>query len=185
MGIFESKPKEILNDEDFKNFITQTYVRPAYINDISDTLLWRQRWRRIGNYLLILSQITAICASILAFSESYFKIGYLSFISGCVSLLSIFFGQRADFSYKESEKRTNEANVILKSLSLKTVQDIIGDEIGGQSGTQSGTQSDKQSGIQSADNINTNSKEEINKPIDEATNKINKEENNEIIIDVK
>jgi hypothetical protein len=128
MGIFASK---ILyeNEKDLKKYIFDNFIRPAYIQDIQDTLEWRYKWRKIGDYLIVISQLLTILAAILAFSDSYFQIKYLAFISGCLSLLAVFSSQRSDSAYKASETCTKETNIILKDFGMHLIPNIINDDI--------------------------------------------------------
>lgn len=122
-----TRNKEFATEEELKNYITEEYVRPTYVSDIKNVLIWRKRWEQIGNILLFVSHISTFMAAVLSFSEFYFDVKYLSFAAGCVSLISVFLSKYSDFSFNRSSKLTNDANEILKSLGLNLIQNISDD----------------------------------------------------------
>lgn len=108
-----------------RQYIIKDVLQPAYITDIKDIMKARFIWRKFANLLLIISKFTVLLGAVFAFSQTYFQVYYLSFISGIISLFGVLVAQLADFFYKESKSRTIQANSILTSLGLKDLPDII------------------------------------------------------------
>lgn len=116
-----------VNSKRLRQFIIKNIVQPTYIADLKDTLIWRYRWRKIGNFLYILSKFLTIIGAVLAFSETYFRVVYLSFAAGIMTLLAVLILQLGDFANKESKRKTYAANEILRSLNISEVPEIIDD----------------------------------------------------------
>src|SRR5690606_38261626 len=79
---------------------------------------------KIANVLYIFSKLLTLVGAVLAFSETYFKVTYLSFIAGAITLMSVLILQLGDFSQKESKRKTYMANEILRSLNIDGIPEL-------------------------------------------------------------
>lgn len=124
-GIYEindemsSKLSVYFESEELRNYIIKNIIEPSFITDLKNVMKWRYLWRRIANILYIFSKILTIIGAVLAFSETFFQLFYLSFASGVVTLLSVLILQFGDFAQKERKRRTHEANEMIRTLKVK------------------------------------------------------------------
>ncbi|AYV84773.1 MAG: hypothetical protein Hyperionvirus38_11 [Hyperionvirus sp.] len=109
--------------------ITSKLVLPSYFNDVRDLLKWRYIWRRIGNSTLAFSKIFIAINAVLSFSSLAFGLDLLTFLAGCVSVLSLVLLHFSTFSFSRSKESTQEANQILTTLGIKQVPDIVTENI--------------------------------------------------------
>ncbi|ARF08797.1 hypothetical protein Catovirus_1_847 [Catovirus CTV1] len=107
-----------------RQFIIKNIVQPTFVADLVDTLKWRYRWRKIGNFLYILSKLLTLVGAIVAFTETYFKVIYLALASGIITLLGVLILQLGDYAQKESKRKTNETNEILRMLDISGVPEL-------------------------------------------------------------
>lgn len=107
IGGYEMK-KQIFFDE----------VRKNFVSDIRDSFSGRYTWSKITTFFIITSKCFLLLATVVAFAETYFKLGYLAFIAGCFNLLNVLFLQFSECSKKESTDRTEKVNKYLKSIGL-------------------------------------------------------------------
>lgn len=113
-----------VNSKRLRQFIIKNIVQPVYVSDLKDTMVWRFRWKKIANCLYIFSKLLNLVGAVLAFSESYFKVYYLSLSAGIIMLLSTLILQLGDFTQKESKRNTYEANEILRSLDITGIPEL-------------------------------------------------------------
>ena len=108
--------------------IIDKLIVPSYYNDVNDLLKWKYRYMELGNGTLFLSKICIAGHAILSFATGIFDLTYLSFISGCISVLSLVLLHFSTFSYGKSKEAIIETNKILETLSINTMPDFIPDQ---------------------------------------------------------
>jgi hypothetical protein len=102
-------------------------VEASYKNDIKEMIIGKTCWRRIGITFETFSKVTIAAGGVLSFSSGYFNSNILSFISGSISVISLSLLQFGTFGFKQSKKRANDLNILLKKLNLDTIP-VIDDD---------------------------------------------------------
>lgn len=103
------------------------HVEDSYKKDVNEMILGKTCWRRTGITFETLSKILVAIGGVLSFSSGYFDSKVLSFISGSISVVSLALLQFSSFGFKQSKKRANDLNILLKKLDLDTIPVIDGD----------------------------------------------------------
>ena len=57
--------------------------------DINDIIYWKFTFRKIGDYAESFSQLTTLCATVVAFAGGYSDSKLLSFLAGCLGSISL------------------------------------------------------------------------------------------------
>ena len=108
----------------FTDQITTSILQPNYINEISEFIKGRTRWRTIGLTFETVSKLLMGAGSILSFASGVYNNTNYSFIAGSISTLSVVSLQFATFCYKESKQSTDDLNTLLRKLQLDTIPDL-------------------------------------------------------------
>jgi hypothetical protein len=108
----------------FTDQITTSILQPNYINEISEFIKGRTRWRTIGLTFETVSKLLMGAGSILSFASGVYSNTNYSFIAGSISTLSVVSLQFATFCYKESKQSTDDLNTLLRKLQLDTIPDL-------------------------------------------------------------
>lgn len=110
---------------DLKKHIIQTYVQPAYIRDIKDSLSGRYKWRKISDRMMGLSKFLIIISGIFAFAGAKFtELWWLSFLAGSLNILTTSLFHYAAYANQESKLCTEDANEMLTSLGISAIPNI-------------------------------------------------------------
>lgn len=118
-----------MNTTSFRDEITNSIVKPTYVDDLKSSIRWRGIYRQLGNITTSSSKLFVMAGAILAFLESYFKTEYITIISGCTSLFGVLLQQYSEYAYKQSSKKTLDANEVLANLGIQTaITDITDDK---------------------------------------------------------
>ena len=99
--------------------IVKNVIQPEYLRDITSSIVWRNRWKKLSYLFYILSKICTLSSSLLAFLELYFRVGYLAMASGCVSLMAVFLWQCGDYAVTISTNKTRTINNYLRMLKIE------------------------------------------------------------------
>jgi hypothetical protein len=102
-------------------------VEQNYKDDVNEMIYGKKCWRQTGITFETISKITVAIGGVLSFSSGYFNSNVLSFISGSISVVSLALLQFGSFGFKQSKKRANDLNILLKKLDLDTVP-VIDDD---------------------------------------------------------
>lgn len=114
-----------VSEETRKEIFKQVEIN--YMNDVQEMICGKKCWRRTGITFETMSKVTVAVGGVLSFSAGYFNSNILSFISGSVSVVSLALLQFGSFGFKQSNKRGNDLNILLKKLDLDTIP-VIGDD---------------------------------------------------------
>lgn len=118
----------INTDNQLKNIIIQQHINPAYLKDVSDTIKWRYRYRKLGIFFDNMSKLFSASSTIFAFSAGFYvDMKILSFISGILGTLSLVGIQLSNYTLNESKECTSELNKILSTFSINNMPDISSD----------------------------------------------------------
>lgn len=107
--------------------IKKELVDNTYYNDVKKNLKGRSNWKYVADIFEVFSKIFIGLASVLAFASGFFGYTYMSFISGCLSILSLIFLQFSSYAMKESKERNEIVNKIFKKIGLDEMVDISTD----------------------------------------------------------
>lgn len=110
-------------DDDTKEKILNL-IQETYYNDIEHNLESRKGYKCTADVVKILAQISLFAATIVSFVSGYFTPNILAFVGGGLGTLSLSLLRFSSYSMKESKKRTEIINTILKSLGMKEIVDI-------------------------------------------------------------
>jgi len=108
--------------ESLKNHIVRNLIEPSYKQDIENMIKQIKRAKYYGHMLETLSKILVSLGTIVSFSSGYYT-NYsrmLSFVSGCISTVSLTLLHISSFAYTESRKKTIELNILLQKMGLET-----------------------------------------------------------------
>uniref|UniRef100_A0A6C0H8G2 SMODS and SLOG-associating 2TM effector domain-containing protein n=1 Tax=viral metagenome TaxID=1070528 RepID=A0A6C0H8G2_9ZZZZ len=108
--------------DSLKNHIVRNLIEPSYKQDIETMIKQIKRAKYSGHMLETISKILVSFGTIVSFSSGYYT-GYshmLSFISGCISTVSLTLLHISSFAYKESRKQTSELNILLQKMGLES-----------------------------------------------------------------
>jgi hypothetical protein len=96
-------------------------IEDHYKTDIRKMIKGKICWRRTGLTFETMSKITLAVGGVLSFSSGYFNSNILSFVSGCVSVMSLSLLQFGSFGFKQGKKQADDLNILLKKLDLETI----------------------------------------------------------------
>ena len=99
-------------------------IQPAYYKDVEDTIEWRYRWRKLGNCSESTSHLFMAISTILAFAAGFFGYEWMSFISGCSTVIAGVLMKFTAYASHESKERTQSLNAILEHLNMKKMPSI-------------------------------------------------------------
>ena len=118
------------NDIELDNFHNKigNILKNSYLTEITDLSTWRFHWRKISNISDCASKILVGSGSIVAFTESYFRTGYLSLVAGSLGTFGLVARQFAVYSHNQSKSRelnlkknlTREYEFLLKFIQAGT-----------------------------------------------------------------
>ena len=108
--------------------IKNELIDPTYYNDVESNLICRSNLKIAGDILEIFSKIFIGISSVFAFAAGFFGYKYMSFISGCTSLLALLFYQFSSYTMKESKERNDIVNRIFKKIGLDDMVNIAVDQ---------------------------------------------------------
>lgn len=113
MDIDDSLKEKILN-----------LIHETYYNDIEHNMTSRKGYKCTADVVKILAQVSLFASTIVTFVSGYYTPNILVFIGGGLGTLSLSLLRFSSYSIKESKKRTEIINTILKSLNMKEIVDI-------------------------------------------------------------
>lgn len=94
-------------------------------NDINDTITWRFIFRKSGNVFEVLSLVTSLVSTVLAFSAGAFNHNELSFVAGCLGAISMSFMKAHSYAMNESRERNEQLNQLLDKAHIKYMPSLI------------------------------------------------------------
>jgi hypothetical protein len=113
---------------DFKEHIQKTLIQPNYITEIEGFLYNRRRLRDIGLGCKTISKILLGIGGVISFAAGVYSSTTLSFVAGSVSTVSLVALQFSSFSLRESQRSTEELNVMLTTLQIDKIPEVLKDE---------------------------------------------------------
>jgi hypothetical protein len=111
--------KMTVSDETKKEIIKK--IEKNYMDDVNAMICGKKCWHQTGISFETMSKMTVAIGGVLSFSSGYFNSTILSFVSGSVSIISLALLQFGSFGFKQSKKRENDLNILLKKLDLETI----------------------------------------------------------------
>lgn len=93
--------------------------------DIKDTICWRFLYRKSGNIFEVLSLLTSLVSTVLAFSAGAFDHNELSFAAGCLGSISMAFMKAHSYAMNESRERNEQLNQLLEKAHIKYMPSLI------------------------------------------------------------
>ena len=90
----------------------RTLIAPNFRAEMADVVVWRHRWRKIGNWAEAAAHVFIGLSSILAYSAGFFNSRFLAYASACFSTVCIALLRFATYAENESIER----NAILGRL---------------------------------------------------------------------
>jgi hypothetical protein len=124
-----------MNREVFKessklsNSILVDIIEPSYYADTKELIENRKCWRITGSIFTTISKVFLGVSSIFAFASGTYNNVNWSFISGCISIVSLVSLQFATHAYKESKENTEDLNMILNKLNISNIPDLVDNNI--------------------------------------------------------
>lgn len=82
-----------------------TILKDTYLTEVKDLSSWKFKWRKIGNGSDLASKIFVSAGSVVAYTESYYKTGYLALIAGSLGTLALVSRQFALYAHGQSQNR--------------------------------------------------------------------------------
>ena len=108
----------------FKDHITLSIIQPNYIDEITTYIHGRTRWRSAGMVFETISKLLMGTGSVMSFASGVYLNPNFSFIAGSVSTLSVVCLQFSTFCFRESQKSTDDLNLVLQKLNLDTLPEL-------------------------------------------------------------
>ena len=105
-------------NKSLRNQIIQTILRPSVLTDITDAVKWRFKWFKIANIFLVLSLIMNLSQTIISFVDESYHVPNISFVGGCVGIISIAFHAVAVYAKGKSKEKTKLINEISRDLGI-------------------------------------------------------------------
>lgn len=120
------------NRDDFsilRTKIKNELIDPSIYDDTKYNLRGRSHWKYIGDITEVISKILIGISSITAFAAGSFGNKYLSFVAGCLGVMSLVSLQFSSYSMKESKERNDIVNKLLTHVGLDNMVDIAPDPL--------------------------------------------------------
>jgi len=93
-------------------------IENSIVDDVDYIMKWRSRWYIIKNISAVISKISILLSSFLAFASNHFGRTDMSFMAGSLSLASVALSQFSEFAKSKHAKKTQEINKIVNSLGI-------------------------------------------------------------------
>lgn len=111
--------------EGLRKDIYTNLLFPTYYREIATALSDRDRYLKWGICFETLVKITVALTSIASLADNTFKGYNLSFVSGCLGVVSMFLLGLVSHFLQQSKERTEQINILLKTLGIEPVPDIV------------------------------------------------------------
>ena len=113
-----------LTDIELQDTIHNDIINPNIKQEIENLLLSRNKWRKVSNITETSGNIMIVLATIFSFSSGVYKdIETLSFVAGCINVMSLSLLKFSEYSSKESEERNKLLNDLLSKLKEQIVSE--------------------------------------------------------------
>lgn len=103
---------------DLRDEVFQDIVAPDIVSELRSIVVWRRRWRSIGNYCEGFAQIIIGVAGMLSFAAGFFNNQLLSFAAGCASTLCLVMMRFSSYAENESVERNTILSRILTRVGI-------------------------------------------------------------------
>jgi hypothetical protein len=124
----ENGEKEHLHT--IRDKIVKELVVPNYYTDVQSILLSRKRLRHSANLSELLSKACTASATVVAFAAgAYPDVSYLAFLAGVIGSVAMASQILSGYFSAEQKERTNQANIILKTLNIDSIPEIADTDI--------------------------------------------------------
>ena len=109
-----------------KTTVVRKTVVPHIEADIQDIADWRQRWRKVGNFMEFLAKVAIGVATVMAFASGFYGDTFWAFAAGISNTVALIFGQFGTYANGQSKERTAMFNQLLQFAGVKlTVPDLV------------------------------------------------------------
>lgn len=110
-----------------------TMLAQMYDDEVHGALVWRQRWKKVGDSFEAVSKGLTGISAVLAFAasavDSIKTADILSFTSGTIGTMGLVLLTYATYASKESRQRTTELNTLLRTIGVTPVPQITEDQL--------------------------------------------------------
>lgn len=117
-----------ISTKKFRKNIIINKLQPAYINDISDTIDGRYKWRKIGEFLFVVAKALALINVIFSYLGTFLKNEIITFVGAVGGTVGLYLMHHASEAIAESRKKNNEANELLRDLGIDGLPDILNED---------------------------------------------------------
>jgi len=111
-----------INDEDFsaqRDDIINNIIIPKYKSEIKHATRAKYLWKKISNGIEALAQILLVVNAVMAFTAGFFKLSYLSYINGFLSILCLALFMFAVYAERESNERGTYLSNLLNRFNIR------------------------------------------------------------------
>lgn len=109
-----SKNKSLYHSKEFRLKIIDEIVYPSIERQLNNSLIWKNKWKKIYQHMDFMSQIILGFATIFDFSESYFDYKWLALIGGSLGVISLILNRFSTFAKKETTEKEYEVEILVK-----------------------------------------------------------------------
>lgn len=106
----DSTRSEIIND----------ILLPSYEDEIASANKSKNRWRKLAQCVNTLGQLLLIASAVMGFSAGFFKLLYLAFVSGTLSVLCLSLFLFAVYAERESNHQSEYLSGMLSRLNIRS-----------------------------------------------------------------
>ncbi|AYV80313.1 MAG: hypothetical protein Gaeavirus30_3 [Gaeavirus sp.] len=115
----------MFNSHIIRKRILDTKIYPMYMEEIDNSLKWRDIWARMSSCFFTVTFIIVSVSTIVSFSAPQFPtIHEMSYLAGCFGVLALISDRFAHYCTAQSTSNTKKVNILLKSIGIN---DIIPD----------------------------------------------------------
>lgn len=101
---------------DIKEEVWLEVVRPNFVNEISQSVDTRARWRKTSTVTRIIGKVVAALGAILTYTTEYLEDGYWTIIAGSMVTVSVVLQQISDYASSEARKCEIQYRAMLNEI---------------------------------------------------------------------
>lgn len=103
---------------DLREYVENEVICPEVTREISQLIKTRDKWKIVCNVTEISGHICTAIATVLAFSSGVYSYEVLSYLAGCINIISLVLLRFSSYAEKESRNRNERLNAIYVKLNI-------------------------------------------------------------------
>jgi len=108
-----------ISDSALRRNLIQNVLHPELTNEIKSSMTWRFRWNKMASCAMGMSELFVMANVVACFSAGYFGYSWISFVAGCLAVVSTAVKKFSFFSSRNSRSKTMQVNSLLSHVGIQ------------------------------------------------------------------